>query len=213
MTMKPFAVAFAALIAGSALSSAASAADLTSSYEAPSYNEPAGPSSDWSGAYIGLHAGTASDDLKPFSGESEFMGGIHGGYNTEINGVVVGGEAELSHLGDAEVDVPGGELKERYRLAAKGKVGAPLGSTLIYGTAGVAMTSLRDSGDTDGPDGWKPGWLVGAGVEQKFNDKLSGRVEYNYTRTANVRSFSDTTGTRETDIGDHTIKAGVNYKF
>ncbi|SFB42186.1 outer membrane immunogenic protein [Rhizobium sp. NFR07] len=212
MTMKPFAVALAALVAGSALSSAASAADLTNSYEAPSYNEPAGPSSDWTGPYIGLHAGTANDDLKPFSGDSEFMGGIHGGYNTEINGVVVGGEAEFSHLGDTQVDVPGGKLKERYRLAAKAKVGAPLGSTLIYGTAGAAMTSLRDTGSAEGPSGWKPGWLVGAGVEQKFNDKLSGRVEYNYTRTGDVRSFSDA-GTRETDIGDHTIKAGVNYKF
>ncbi|WJH39795.1 porin family protein [Aliirhizobium terrae] len=212
MTMKPFAVAFAALIAGSALSSAASAADLTSSYEAPSYNEPVGPSSDWTGPYVGLHAGTASDDLKPFSGDSEFMGGIHGGYNTEINGVVVGGEAEFSHLGDAEVSVPGGDLKERYRLAAKGKVGAPLGSTLIYGTAGVAMTSLRDTSSAEGPDGWKPGWLVGAGVEQKFNDKLSGRVEYNYTRTGDVRSFNGTS-TNESNLSDHTIKAGVNYKF
>jgi outer membrane immunogenic protein len=212
MTKKPFALALAAvLVSGSALS--VSAADLTNSYEPPAYNEPAGPSSDWSGAYAGIHAGTASDKANPFSGSSEFTGGIHGGYNTEINGVVVGGEAELSHLGDAEVGVRGGKLKERYRIAAKGKVGMPLGSTLVYGTAGVAMTSLRDNGPVEGPDGWKPGWLVGAGVEQKITGNLSGRVEYNYTQTSDVRSFRDGFGTSERTIGDHTVKAGVNYKF
>ncbi|GGF80155.1 MULTISPECIES: outer membrane protein [Rhizobium] len=211
MNNKPFALALAAVfVSGSVMS--VSAADLTNSYEPPAYNEPSGPSSDWSGAYVGLNAGTASDKLNPFSSSSEFTGGIHGGYNTEINGVVVGGEAELSHLGDAEVGVRGGTLKERYRVAAKGKVGAPLGNTLVYGTAGVAMTSLRDNGATEGPDGWKPGWLVGAGVEQKITGNLSGRVEYNYTQTNDVRSFRAGT-TSEKDIGDHTIKAGVNYRF
>lgn len=214
MTKKPLALALAAaFVAGPALSTAALAADLTNSYEPPVYNEPAaGPSSDWTGPYVGLHAGTGSEKISPFSGDKEFMGGIHGGYNAEMNGVVVGGEVEFSHLGDTEVDVPGGELKERYRLAAKGKVGAPLGSTLVYGTAGVAMTSLRDTSSAEGPDGWKPGWLVGAGVEQKFNDKISGRVEYNYTRTGDVRSFNGVS-TNESHVSDHTIKAGVNYKF
>jgi outer membrane immunogenic protein len=215
MTMKPFALALAAaFVAGPALSTSVLAADLTGSYEAPAYNEPSGGSmSDWTGPYVGLHAGSASDSINPFSGDGEFTGGIHAGYNTEINGIVVGGEAELSHLGDAKVDVSRGQLKERYRVAAKGKVGAPLGSTLVYGTAGVAMTSLRDSGATEGPDGWKPGWLVGAGVEQKITDNLSGRVEYNYTRTSDVRNFRAGTSTTESSIGDHTIKAGVNYKF
>jgi outer membrane immunogenic protein len=213
MTSKSLALALAAaVVVGPALSTSAFAADLTSAYEAPSYNEPVESSSDWSGAYVGLHAGSGSERVNPFSGDKEFIGGIHGGYNHEINGVVVGGEAELTHMGDTEVDVPGGELKERARIAAKGKVGAPLGSTLIYGTAGVAMTSLRDTSTAEGPDGWKPGWLVGAGVEQKFNDKISGRVEYNYTRTGDVRSF-DGVSTSESNVSDHTIKAGVNYKF
>ena len=92
------------------------------------------------------------------------------------------------------------------------KVGAPLGDTLVYGTAGAAMTSLRDTSSAEGPDGWKPGWLLGAGVEQKFNEQISGRVEYNYTRTGDVRSFNGTS-TNETNLSDHTIKAGVNYRF
>lgn len=211
MAKKPFALALAAaFVSIPALS--VSAADLTSSYEPPAYNEPSASSSDWTGAYAGIHAGTANDDISPFSSGSEFTGGIHGGYNTEINGVVVGGELQLSHLGDTKVDVRGGKLAERQRVAIKGKVGAPLGSTLIYGTAGAAMTNLRDSGGTEGPDGWKPGYVIGAGVEQKITGNLSGRVEYNYTHTSDVRSF-DGVRTSESSIGDHTITAGVNYKF
>lgn len=208
MTRKSYALALATAFA----TSSALAADLTYSDPTPSYSEPVASSGGWSGAYVGAHIGTSSDHLSPFSDESEFMGGIQGGYNAEMGGAVVGGELELSHMGDTEVDVPGGELKERYRLAAKAKVGAPLGDTLIYGTAGGTMTSLRDTSTAEGPDGWKPGWLLGAGVEQKFNDQISGRVEYNYTRTGDVRSFNGTS-TSETNLSDHAIKAGMNYRF
>lgn len=209
MNKKPFALAIVAAF----VTTPALAADMTYADAPPVYEEPSAPSGDWSGAYVGLHAGSASERINPFSGTKEFMGGVQGGYNAEMNGFVVGGEAELSHMGDVEVDVPGGELKERYRLAAKAKVGAPLGDTLVYGTAGATMTSLRDTSSAEGPDGWKPGWLVGAGIEQKFNQNISGRVEYNYTRTSDVRSFNTGTGTSETNVSDHTIKAGVNYRF
>src|SRR5690606_859465 len=119
------------------------AADLT--YDEPTYNEPpaASSSSGWTGAYVGIHAGMGSERSSPFSGDKEFVGGIQGGYNAELGGAVVGGELEYSHLGDTGVDVPGGELKERHRVAAKAKVGMPMGETLIYGTAGMAMTSIR----------------------------------------------------------------------
>ena len=214
MNLKPFAWAMlAALSTTAAFSAPAFAADLTSYSESPAaYEEPAAASSGWTGAYVGLHAGMGSEKMSPFSGDKEFMGGVQGGYNAEMGGAVVGGELEWSHMGDTEVDVRGGELRERHRVAAKAKVGAPLGDTLLYGTAGVAMTSLRDTDSAEGPDGWKPGWLLGAGIEQNLNPNLSAKVEYNYVRTNDVRSFDGTT-TSETDIGDHTIKAGVNYKF
>ncbi len=208
MNTTPFALAIAAAFAATPVM----AADLTYSDPAPAYEAPAASTGGWTGAYVGLHAGTGSESMSPFSGDKEFMGGVQAGYNAEMGGAVVGGELELSHMGDTEVDVPGGQLKERHRIAAKAKVGAPLGDTLVYGTAGGAMTSLRDSGNAQGPDGWKPGWLVGAGVEQKFNEQISGRVEYNYTRTGDVRSFNGVS-TSETNVSDHTIKAGVNYRF
>ena len=187
------------------------AADLTYNEPAPSYDAPAS-SGGWSGAYVGGHAGMGSDHLNPFRGGKGFVGGVQAGYNADLQGAVVGGEIELSHMGDTKVRVPGGDLKERHRLAVKAKAGMPMGdSTLLYGTGGMAMTNMRD-GSVRGPDGWKPGWLAGAGVEQKLNSNISARVEYNYVRTNDVRVFNGTT-TQTGDIGDHSIKAGVNYKF
>jgi outer membrane immunogenic protein len=213
MTKKTLAMALVASIASVPMfSTLAAAADLTYSEPAP-YNEPAlATSNNWDGAYVGGHLGTASRKLNPFDGGKGVAAGIQGGYNADVGGVVVGGEGELSYLGDADVRVNGGNLKERHRLGLKAKAGVPLGQTLIYGTAGLAMTNFRDNGGVSGPDGWKGGYIVGAGIEQKLTDKISAKVEYNYTGTPNVRSFANGVGS-ETDVHDHTIKAGVNYKF
>lgn len=214
MTKKTLAMALVAGIAVvPAVSTLATAADLTSYSEPPAYSEPSSASTGtWDGAYVGGHVGTASRKLNPFSGGKGVAAGIQGGYNADVGGMVVGGEGELSYLGDANVRVDGGNLKERHRLGLKAKAGVPLDQTLIYGTAGLAMTNFRDSGAVSGPDGWKAGYIVGAGIEQKLNDKISAKVEYNYTGTPNVRSFANGVGS-EKDVHDHTIKAGLNYKF
>lgn len=205
---------FAVTILSAFVAAPALAADLTYNEPAPSYDAPMSSSTGgWSGAYVGAHAGMGSDRLNPFAGDKGFVGGLQAGYNADLSGAVVGGEVELSHMGDTEVRLPGGDLKQRHRLAAKAKAGMPMGdSTLLYGTGGMAMTNMRDNGNVQGPDGWKPGWLLGGGLEQKLNDNISARVEYNYVRTNDIRVFNGAT-TTQGDVTDHTIKAGVNYRF
>lgn len=209
MTKMPLALAFVA----TAFAAPAMAADL-SNYSAPpvAYDEPSASHGSWTGAYAGVHGGTTSPKLNPFAGGKGGNLGAHGGYNAELGGAVVGGELDYSYLGDADVKAKNGKLNERHRVAAKAKVGLPLDQTLVYGTTGLAMTKYRDHDATEGPDGWKPGLLVGAGIEQKFTPNISARVEYNYVMTGNVRS---TTGGVESkkDVHDHTINLGVNYNF
>jgi outer membrane immunogenic protein len=200
MRLKPLA---AALVA-SLFTTPVWAADFNS------YDQPA--STSWDGAYAGVHGGMASPNLNPFSGGKGLAVGGQAGYNTNVGGAVVGGEVEASYLGDSSVKVDGGRLKERHRLAAKGKVGAPIDQTLVYGTAGFAMTNFRDNGGIAGPDGWKPGYLLGAGVEQKLTSNVSARVEYNYVITNDVRSFSQGVSSTR-NLHDHTLKAGINLSF
>jgi outer membrane immunogenic protein len=214
MKAKPFALAIVAAVSTTSVSSTAVlAADLTSYSEPPTYNEPAaGPKAGWGGAYVGADLGMASRKLNPFDGDKGLVVGAPAGYNMDLDSGVVGAEIEASHLGNVKSRVPGGNIKEQGRVAAKAKAGVGFNDTLVYGTAGVALTSFKDNGGTSGPDGWKPGWVVGAGVEQKLSDNLSARVEYNYTMTNDVRST--TAGvTSRTDVRDQVLKAGVNYRF
>lgn len=195
---------FAAALAISLLATPVLAADL-GSYDQPSVG-------GWDGAYVGVSGGMSSPNLNPFSGNKGLSAGAQAGYNTTVGGAVVGGEVEASYLGDSRVKVEGGRIKERHRLSAKGKVGAPIDQTLIYGTAGLAMTNFRDNGNVAGPDGWKPGYILGAGVEQKLTSNVSARVEYNYVITNSVRTFSNGVGTTG-NVRDHTLKAGLNVSF
>lgn len=214
MTFKSRALAAtAALFLGTTLAAPLWAADLTTSYqEPPAYSEPSSASTDWTGAYAGVHGGVTSPKINPFDGGKGMNLGVHGGYNADVGGAVVGGELDYSYLGDADVNVRNGKLNERHRLAAKAKAGVPLGQTLIYGTGGLAMTNFRDNGATSGPDGWKPGLLLGAGIEQKLTGNISARVEYDYVMTSNVRSYTGGVESKR-DVHDHSITAGIDYKF
>ncbi|MBZ3694592.1 outer membrane protein [Phyllobacterium calauticae] len=196
--------ALAALSTGTAM-----AADLYNS--APAYSDP--PASQWSGAYIGAHGGTAFTKFpNPFADRNGWSGGIQGGYNYQMGPAVLGAEVEGSYLGGAEHKVLGGKVEEKWRAAAKAKAGLTFNQTLVFGTAGVAMTKF-DSGDkVRDTSGWKTGYLVGAGVEQAFAGGLSAKIEYNYIHTPNVKATS-ALGRSETDIGSHELKAGLNYRF
>lgn len=186
------------------------AADLSSYENPPAYNEA--PSKSWTGAYVGGHIGAAMPSANPFKGGKGLALGAQAGYDYDLGSAVVGGEVEATHLGDAKAKVPDGNLKERWRAAIKAKAGVKLDDTLVYGTAGLTVTSLRDSGSVTGPDGMKEGYLLGAGAEHRFTPQISAKVEYNYVATDDVRTFSNNV-VSHTDLSDHVVKAGVNYRF
>lgn len=195
------AVAFAACLSG-----AATAADLS-----PTYNDP--PAFQWSGAYVGVHGGTAFTKMpNPFAGRNGWSGGVQAGYNIQTGPAVFGAELEGSYLGGAEHNVQGGKIKEKWRAAAKAKAGLAFDQTLVFGTAGIAMTTFDKAGGVRGADSRKLGYLVGAGVEQAFAGGLSAKVEYDYIRTPDVETRS-AFGKAKTGIGSQELKAGINYRF
>ncbi|TGV97364.1 porin family protein, partial [Mesorhizobium sp. M2D.F.Ca.ET.145.01.1.1] len=80
----------------------------------PAYNDP--PASQWSGAYVGVHGGTAFTGMpNPFAGRNGFSGGVQAGYNQQMGPAVLGAEIEGSYLGGAEHNVQGGKIKEKWR--------------------------------------------------------------------------------------------------
>ncbi|OCP00011.1 MULTISPECIES: outer membrane protein [unclassified Ensifer] len=182
------------------------AADLSAS----AYQDP--PAFSWSGTYVGAHGGIGfTGSPNPFADRNGVAVGVQAGYNMQAGPGIVGAEVEGSYLGDTEHKVNGGKLKEKWRAAIKAKAGLTFDQTLVYGTAGYAMTSYKKGG-VQNDVGFKGGYLVGAGVEQAFAGGLSAKLEYNYIMTPDVRT-STIAGSSEKDINSHVIKAGINMRF
>lgn len=178
------------------------------------YNEPvaSGPH-DWSGNYIGGQIGASSSKFpSPFTSRTGFLGGAVIGKNMQSGNIVFGGELE-GNFAEAEHRIGnGGRLQQSWNANAKGKVGYALDKTLIYGTAGYGIAKFKSKGATTSAPGWEGGALIGAGVEQALAGPLSVKAEYDFQRFNNVKS--DVNGVRQSNnLKNHSIKAGVNYRF
>jgi outer membrane immunogenic protein len=192
-TKKGFLIATSAGFAAAAAMPGAQAADMP--IKAPRYVEPA---ANWSGWYIGAHAGAAwqksdvTTDTGFYNGYSfipnpnaslsktGFIGGGQIGYNWQNGNFVFGLEGDISALsGRASADVATGygiltySSKIRWLSTVRGRFGLAVGNTMAYMTAGVAFGGVKNSvGDyysTVSNSKTKTGWTVGGGVEHMLN--------------------------------------------
>lgn len=207
------ALVLVAVIAALAMCGArmARAGDYYGYNKAPAYYAP--PVFAWSGFYVGAHGGLSFTGMpNPFAGRNGLAAGLQAGYLRQIGVAVVGAEIEGSYLGSTEHKVFGGTLEETWRGALKARGGLTFDQTLLYGTAGLALTKFAPTDGLSGSSAWKSGYLLGGGIEQGFGGGLSARVEYNYINTPDVKSTS-AFGTQRTDVDSHALKAGINYRF
>ena len=188
---------------------------------------------DWSGFYAGVQGGFATGsaaipygntsggpytDTQDDAGQSGIFGGVHVGAQTQMDGVVVGLEAdvELSGVngddgGDAG-DING--LENNWQGSLRGRLGYAMDSVMVYGTAGLAYLDATATapGETDNVDFF--GWTVGAGVEAMFTEDVSARVEYRYTDFGSSEAAFPGNGYYE-DVNprQHSVRFGVSYHF
>ena len=164
------------------LSSASLAADVAA--------EPA--PYDWTGFYIGAHAGYGSadgDQSFPLVGNFDtegngFVGGGQLGANWQIDQIVLGVEGDIS-FADMSDTVTNGAISRRQDVdmlaSVRGRAGFAFDRALIYGTAGWGMADaerkrLNGSGGSDSQT--HDGWVYGGGVEWAVTDMVSVRAEY-----------------------------------
>lgn len=115
---------------------------------------PAPLGGDWGGFYAGVQLGYA--DVNPSGGVQGGDGetyGLHAGYRWDMGSVVYGIELDYDQ---ADIRIAGGAQKLRDVARLKGQVGYDMGSTLLYGTLGVANADTTLGDET--------GWLAGAGI-------------------------------------------------
>ncbi|GLS24130.1 porin [Labrys miyagiensis] len=207
---------------------------------APQTAEPAAPVAlpfNWSGPYLGLHAGYAwgreDDDqsrLFPASSSSSssdrfnlqgFVGGAHAGYNYQINQFVLGAEADLDATGmkgSSHFSYEGGavtgvlRLKSDVQGSARLRAGYAIDNVLLYATGGLAVADGKLSVGGVSDKNTHLGWTIGTGAEYAFTPSWIGRAELRYS-DFEKKSYQTPDGPVNADWNQTSATAGVSYKF
>jgi len=192
------------------------------------------PANIWSGPYIGGNIGGAfldnDTDIDFFiipgsqddNGDEGITGGGQVGWNFQHDQFVFGAEGDFNLL-DVEGDTlfrtktPGVvETDFDWFATVRGRAGVAVDHTLIYATLGLAIARGEIEVSNGGPVSSNTDTLVGlaagGGVEHRFTDALSGRIEYLYADMESISTpFFGTSVSSSTEL--HFLRAGLNYHF
>ena len=187
---------------------------------------------NWTGFYIGGHIGGGFGGNNSLEGSNvRFLGGVQGGADYQFSpNWVIGAEAQYSWLtgnggGGTTFPISGttvtGNTNELGSVT--GRLGYTWGPALLYAKGGYAWRDGVGIGASNalGPvafatDGrHRDGYTVGGGLEYMFAPNWSGKLEYQYY---NFGSTSFVTPVALAAFGstrndEHTVKAGINYRF
>ncbi|MET0968624.1 MAG: outer membrane protein [Tardiphaga sp.] len=228
--MKKLLLSASAIVALAAITSSAHAADLAARpyTKAPVYTAPA-LVYNWTGFYIGGHVGGAFGDSSSLQGDGgRFMGGVQGGADYQFaTNWVVGIEAQYSWMDNNSTSLvfPSGTVinggGNDQLGSVTGRLGYTWGPALLYAKGGYAWkdnNNLTVASPIAAPvfiDGnRKDGYTVGGGLEYMFTQNWSGKVEYQYYNFGSTTITSAAIpGTVSYNNDEHTIKAGLNYRF
>jgi outer membrane immunogenic protein len=205
----------------------AAAADLPRQgmpYKAPGYF-----GFNWTGFYLGLHAGYGWGDSSGVDLDGGLIGGQIG-YNWQAVGSpwVFGIELDSAwaDFGSTSTVAGAGVLvsvnsNADYMGSLRGRIGyAFWDRTMFYATGGVAwmnneVTVVATSGPfTAGVSDSKThvGGTIGVGVEHAFAPYFSAKAEYRYTAYGSESYFGSLGGV-SLDADTHMFLVGANYRF
>ena len=199
----------------------AQAADLT--YEPAPVVAAAAPAAfNWTGFYLGVHAGAAivdgdyNVDGFGFSDDNTgFLGGVQAGYNWQFDNIVIGAQTDFAYT-SAKIsdDSVGAENKLEWLGSTTARVGYAFDNLLVYGKGGVAygQSKIQDTVFNVDDSKWHTGWTAGVGAEYAFTQNITGLLEYNYVDLGSQDYNLDGVGA-SADLTTNAIKAGLNYKF
>ncbi|WP_413992720.1 outer membrane protein [Labrys okinawensis] len=180
---------------------------------------------NWTGFYIGVHAGVDIGQGKVDGADfntTGFIGGAHAGYNYQFEGPwVVGLETDIDYSSfsksETVTDGAGGvfraKFKNEWQGSTRARVGYAFDRFLPYITGGVAYGDEKISGLGGGSNSdTRVGWTAGAGLEYAIYDNWLVRGEVRYVDLGS-HNFN-IAGTRHKTRFDSTnITLGVSYKF
>jgi outer membrane immunogenic protein len=188
--------------------------------------------SAWSGFYVGGHLGAALNqraftiqdlsggDLSlPSPAEDQILIGLHGGYNWQVQQIVLGVEGDVSFSNDAN-----------YLASIRGRLGiAPWDRLLLYGTAGAAFVGLDEpfaiQSVANGPltfnrNRTETGFVVGGGGEYRVLPNTSLGAEglfYDFGSSSTLLSTPPDVGGEQfvfkDDLNFWVVRGRLTYYF
>jgi opacity protein-like surface antigen len=213
----------------------AAAADFS---VAPLYEAPPAPVASWTGSYISTIGGgwgnvSAPDPAREMDSKPRFdvngtTFGVTAGLQQQFGSWVVGYEGDAIRKNASPFELPlaagaGNEMKERWLSTFRGRVGVAQNNWLFYATGGAALGNVEQStayaaGAQLADRHWHWGWTVGAGVELKFSQDWSAKLEYLYVGLQDKAYFSPAPDAafqsdQRVRLDDHVLRVGVNYKL
>lgn len=217
-----------ALLALLAATTTAQAADLNwaGNNTSPVYSPVS--ATQWTGFYAGVSGGygwgtTVNSPALPGgavnNNASGWTLGGHAGYNMDMGGFVLGGEADLqwANVGYSE-NIAGGTFEARTDVfgTLRARAGVPIGQVMPYATLGVAYgrgTAQEDTGVITSQSANHFGWTAGLGMEAQATANLSFKAEYLYVDLGTQNYAGLPVGNRDISQRFSVVRAGVSYKF
>jgi outer membrane immunogenic protein len=176
------------------------------------------PVDDWSGLYLGGHAGYVFGDVDAEGDDADiegFLGGALIGYNIQSDSLVFGIEADIG-FGDVDgEDFNSADLSYDLKSNAhlRGRLGIDMDMVMPFIAAGLAVGKFEvtEQGASSGDDKTLWGFTVGGGVDLALGESLVIRAEYLYDDYGS-KTFDVYSGV---DVGfdTHTIRAAVIWQF
>jgi hypothetical protein len=157
-----------------------------------------GTGTDWTGGWVGGHLGYGGGEAGAADGSAAVYG-LGGGYDHDFGQWVVGAALEWSQT-DLDLGSAGDTLDDIARL--KFRVGADLGRTFVYATAGPASANATVGGLSDSDTGW----FGGVGADWLVNDRWTVGGEILTNR------FDDFAGSG-TDLEATTATLNIGFRF
>lgn len=178
---------------------------------------------DFDGTYVGVQGGWEQTDLRNPETDlgmltldrerQSFTGGIFAGYDRQVGPrIVLGAEAGVDVSADDEVRSTTGtgliSVDPQWSVDLTARAGYLLdGRTLAYLRGGYTNARVETNLGTGAAElsetEQRNGWLVGAGIERRILQNISGRLEYRYS------DLSEGDGT----FDRHRLLAGIAYRF
>lgn len=182
---------------------------------APIASAFASPVFNWSGFYVGIHAGNGRAhpiDINLISPKLDgYLTGLQIGYlwSNQDNQSVVGIEADFSASNVAGLRRPILDYKLNFVTTLRGRYGYADGQNLYFVTAGLAHGEVKVGFAGGDLTEHHLGYSLGLGFERAISHRWTARAEYIFTRFGTT--YYD--GQAPVDWVLHATRITVNYRF